>query len=105
MCSSELICVPYDQAGAYYSRDALAKALYHLCAFLFVMFFLSNHRYERLFCWMIDRINTSIHTNINRKDYQVIGLLDMYLFALCFGYIVFAKILIGFIDTDLRFLK
>jgi myosin-1 len=62
---SETIFVPYDQAGAFYSRDALAKATY-----------------ERMFSWLVERINESIHTNAPRREYQVIGLLDIYGFEI-----------------------
>lgn len=55
--------MPYDQAGAFYSRDALAKALY-LSNSLLNAFSMTVHRYERLFTWLVDRINSSIHTNI-----------------------------------------
>jgi myosin-1 len=63
--SAEQIFVPYDQAGAVYSRDALAKSLY-----------------DRLFSWLVQCINQSIQSNVTRKDYYVIGILDIYGFEI-----------------------
>ncbi|GAM19588.1 hypothetical protein SAMD00019534_027630 [Acytostelium subglobosum LB1] len=60
-----VIAVPLDNAQAVFSRDALAKALY-----------------ERLFQWLVSRINHEI--NCNEKG-LVIGILDIY------GFEVFDK--------------
>eukprot|EP01133_Synstelium_polycarpum_P014572 gene14572-17226_t len=54
----KFISVPLDKVQAVYSRDALAKALY-----------------ERLFQWLVSRINSEI--NCNEKG-LVIGILDIY---------------------------
>jgi len=53
-----VISVPLDVNQAIYSRDALAKALY-----------------ERLFQWLVSKINTQIN---NPEKGPVIGILDIY---------------------------
>jgi myosin heavy subunit len=45
---------------AIYSRDALAKALY-----------------EKVFQWLVTKINENIHSNHKEKDLTVIGLLGI----------------------------
>eukprot|EP01132_Coremiostelium_polycephalum_P006092 gene6092-7590_t len=53
-----VISVPLDKTQATYSRDALAKALY-----------------ERLFQWLVAKINSQINSN---EKGLVIGILDIY---------------------------
>jgi len=60
-----IIEVPLDAQGAVYTRDALAKALY-----------------DRLFSWLVQRINISIHTDLPEEGCTLIGLLDIYGFEI-----------------------
>ena len=60
-----VIEVPLDGQGAVYTRDALAKALY-----------------DRLFSWLVQRINSSIHTDLPEEGCTLIGLLDIYGFEI-----------------------
>jgi myosin-1 len=60
-----IIEVPLDGQGAVYTRDALAKALY-----------------DRLFSWLVQRINISIHTDLPEDGCTIIGLLDIYGFEI-----------------------
>lgn len=60
-----VIEVPLDGQGAVYTRDALAKALY-----------------DRLFSWLVTRINSSIHTDLPEEGCTLIGLLDIYGFEI-----------------------
>jgi len=57
------IGVPLDLVAANYCRDALAKALY-----------------ERLFLWIVEKINTEIQSNV--RDTVSLGLLDIYGFEI-----------------------
>jgi myosin-1 len=52
-------------AQALYSRDALAKALY-----------------ERVFQWLVTKINSNLKANDKPSDLLVIGLLDIYGFEI-----------------------
>jgi myosin-1 len=59
------ITVPLDTAQAIYSRDALAKALY-----------------ERVFHWLVAKINVNLRATDKPADLYVIGLLDIYGFEI-----------------------
>lgn len=59
------ITVPLDTAQANYSRDALAKALY-----------------ERVFHWLVAKINVNLRATDKPSDLYVIGLLDIYGFEI-----------------------
>lgn len=59
------ITVPLDTAQAIYSRDALAKALY-----------------ERVFHWLVAKINVNLKATEKASDLYVIGLLDIYGFEI-----------------------
>lgn len=54
---------PQNSEGAYYSRDALAKALY-----------------SRLFDWIINRVNQALGWK-NDTDCLILGILDIYGFV------------------------
>lgn len=65
----DVVTSPLNRDTAIYARDALAKAIY-----------------DRLFTWLVKRINSSLHSNaMNRKKNQVMGILDIY------GFEVFPK--------------
>eukprot|EP00026_Physarum_polycephalum_P001521 Phypoly_transcript_01523.p1 GENE.Phypoly_transcript_01523~~Phypoly_transcript_01523.p1 ORF type:complete len:1002 (+),score=198.77 Phypoly_transcript_01523:159-3164(+) len=59
------ITVPLDTTQALYSRDALAKALY-----------------ERVFQWLVSKINVNLRAADKPADLLVIGLLDIYGFEI-----------------------
>lgn len=59
------ITVPLDTVQAIYSRDALAKALY-----------------ERVFHWLVAKININLRATEKLSDLYVIGLLDIYGFEI-----------------------
>jgi len=59
------ITVPLDTNQAIYSRDALAKALY-----------------ERVFHWLVAKINVNLRASEKPEDLYVIGLLDIYGFEI-----------------------
>lgn len=64
----ECVTSPLSRETAIYARDALAKAVY-----------------DRLFTWLVSRINRSLHPdNANRKN-NVMGILDIY------GFEIFTK--------------
>ena len=79
---SEEVTSPLTRDQAIYARDAIAKALY-----------------ERLFKWLIDRLNDSlVNKNYNEKK-NVIGLLDLFGFEVRRSHRLFssgAKVLIEF---------
>lgn len=60
----ELLSTPLDRDQAIYARDALAKSIY-----------------ERLFTWLVQKLNTSLATK-DKRDTTVIGLLDIYGFEI-----------------------
>lgn len=60
-----VIEVPLDIQGAIYTRDALSKALY-----------------DRLFSWLVQRINIAIKTDLPEEGTTIIGLLDIYGFEI-----------------------
>jgi myosin-1 len=60
-----VIEVPLDNALALYSRDAFGKALY-----------------ERLFSWIVQRINQTIACRHHTEDKILIGMLDIYGFEI-----------------------
>lgn len=58
----------HDQAQAEFGRDALAKAIY-----------------DRLFTWIVERINRAIEVpnrNVQKRLNRVIGVLDIYGFEI-----------------------
>lgn len=55
---------PLDKDLAAYARDALAKAIY-----------------DRLFTWLVKKINISLVPNDGRRN-SVIGILDIYGFEI-----------------------
>lgn len=60
----DLVTTPLDSAQCVFSRDALAKAVY-----------------SRLFDWLVQRINFSIHTltsSSKSPSNHVLGILDIY---------------------------
>lgn len=57
----ENVTSPLTRDQAIYARDAIAKALY-----------------ERLFKWLIDRLNDSLINKDYKEKKNVIGLLDIY---------------------------
>lgn len=61
----ECVTSPLNREMAIYARDALAKAVY-----------------DRLFTWLVSRINTSLHpANTSRRN-NVMGILDIYGFEI-----------------------
>lgn len=62
----ENVSTPLTRDQAIYAKDALAKAIY-----------------ERLFKWLIKKLNDSLlNKNYNERDKTVIGLLDIYGFEI-----------------------
>lgn len=62
----DVVTSPLNRDMAIYARDALAKAIY-----------------DRLFTWLVKRINASLHAGtMNRKKNQVMGILDIYGFEI-----------------------
>ncbi|RWS14903.1 unconventional myosin-Ic-like protein [Dinothrombium tinctorium] len=57
----EMVTTPLSRDQAIYARDALAKAVY-----------------ERLFTWLVSKLNDSLDTSKTKEDKTVIGLLDIY---------------------------
>lgn len=55
---------PLDRELSIYARDALAKAIY-----------------DRLFTWLVKRINSSLQPEDNRRN-DVMGILDIYGFEI-----------------------
>lgn len=60
----DVVTTPLDRDLAVYARDALAKAVY-----------------ERMFSWLVDRINASLRP-VDAADAAVIGILDIYGFEI-----------------------
>lgn len=62
----DVVTSPLNRDMAIYARDALAKAVY-----------------DRLFSWLVKRINASLHTEqSNRNKNRVMGILDIYGFEI-----------------------
>ncbi|XP_058826793.1 unconventional myosin IC [Topomyia yanbarensis] len=61
----DVVTSPLNRDMAIYARDALAKAVY-----------------ERLFTWLVSRINTSLHSEFIVKKNSVMGILDIYGFEI-----------------------
>lgn len=61
----EIVTSPLNRDLAIYARDALAKAVY-----------------DRLFTWLVSRINTSLHAADLPKKNSVMGILDIYGFEI-----------------------
>ncbi|RWS30683.1 unconventional myosin-Ic-like protein [Leptotrombidium deliense] len=57
----EMVSTPLSRDQAIYARDALAKAIY-----------------ERLFTWLVGKLNSALDCSSRSKDRTVIGLLDIY---------------------------
>lgn len=60
----DLVTSPLDHSQSFFARDALAKAVY-----------------SRLFDWLVQRINFSIHTltsSSKSPSNHVLGILDIY---------------------------
>jgi len=60
----DVVETPLDKDLAAYARDALAKAIY-----------------DRLFSWLVKKINTSLVPTDGRRN-SVIGILDIYGFEI-----------------------
>lgn len=61
----DVVISPLNREFAIYARDALAKAVY-----------------DRLFTWLVTRLNKSLQPINNRKKKMVIGILDIYGFEI-----------------------
>lgn len=61
----DLLVCPHNREMAIFARDALAKAVY-----------------DRLFTWLVSRINTSLHTANTSRRHNVMGILDIYGFEI-----------------------
>lgn len=61
----DIVTSPLNRDMAIYARDALAKAVY-----------------DRLFTWLVSRINTSLHAAHIAKKNSVMGILDIYGFEI-----------------------
>lgn len=61
----DIVTSPLNRDMAIYARDALAKAVY-----------------DRLFSWLVSRINTSLHSEHIAKKNSVMGILDIYGFEI-----------------------
>lgn len=61
----ELVTSPLNRESAIYARDALAKAVY-----------------DRLFTWLVCRINKSLHPENTSRKNNVMGILDIYGFEI-----------------------
>ncbi|XP_067010798.1 unconventional myosin IC isoform X2 [Anabrus simplex] len=60
----DVVTTPLNRDTAIYARDALAKAVY-----------------DRLFTWLVSRLNTSLQPTDNRK-HKAMGILDIYGFEI-----------------------
>lgn len=58
---NEYVFTPLSRDQAIYARDALAKAIY-----------------DRLFTWLVAKLNSSLANNSNQNNKTLIGLLDIY---------------------------
>uniref|UniRef100_A0AC34RPG4 Uncharacterized protein n=1 Tax=Panagrolaimus sp. JU765 TaxID=591449 RepID=A0AC34RPG4_9BILA len=80
----DIVARQHNAEGAHYTRDALAKAIY-----------------ERLFLWVVERINESINPTISGKNGHVIGVLDIYGFEI-FGTNSFEQLCINYCNEKLQ---
>lgn len=60
----DVVTSPLSRELAIYARDALAKAVY-----------------DRLFTWLVHRLNTSLKAR-DTRSYNVMGILDIYGFEI-----------------------
>lgn len=60
----DIVTTPLSRELAIYARDALAKAVY-----------------DRLFTWLVHRLNTSLKPH-DKRTYSVMGILDIYGFEI-----------------------
>lgn len=79
-----IIEVPLDKQAAYYTRDALCKALYN-----------------RIFNWLVARINQEIKSSLPEEGTTVIGLLDIYGFEI-FDHNSFEQLCINYCNEKLQ---
>ncbi|KAF7269721.1 hypothetical protein GWI33_017239 [Rhynchophorus ferrugineus] len=79
----DVVTTPLDRELAIYARDALAKAVY-----------------DRLFTWLVKRINSSLQPNDIRRN-SVIGILDIYGFEI-FDRNSFEQLCINFCNEKLQ---
>lgn len=61
----DVVTSPLNRELAVYARDALAKAVY-----------------DRLFTWLVKRINSSLQPGDKRRNREVMGILDIYGFEI-----------------------
>ncbi|KAF1760604.1 hypothetical protein GCK72_008853 [Caenorhabditis remanei] len=82
----DIVKKQHDVNAAYYTRDALAKALY-----------------ERLFSWVVSKINEaiSVQNNSRYSKSHVIGVLDIYGFEI-FGTNSFEQLCINYCNEKLQ---
>lgn len=79
----DVVTSPLDRETAIYARDALAKAIY-----------------DKLFTWLVQKINSSLQANTQRKN-SVIGILDIYGFEI-FQKNNFEQLCINFCNEKLQ---
>ncbi|XP_030750397.1 unconventional myosin IC isoform X1 [Sitophilus oryzae] len=79
----DVVTTPLDRELAVYARDALAKAVY-----------------DRLFTWLVKRINSSLQPSDARRN-SVIGILDIYGFEI-FEKNSFEQLCINFCNEKLQ---
>lgn len=61
----DVVTTPLNREQAVYARDALAKAIY-----------------DRLFYWLVCRLNTSLQPSTGGSKHSVMGILDIYGFEI-----------------------
>lgn len=61
----DVVVSPLNRELAIYARDALAKAVY-----------------DRLFTWLVTRLNKSLQPHTNPRHKMVMGILDIYGFEI-----------------------
>jgi len=81
----EAIKTPINQAKALYARDALAKVqptslLQHVVCLTIIL--LAQAMYERVFGWVVGKINDNVQNEQQSRDDIVIGVLDIYGFEI-----------------------
>lgn len=81
----DVVTSPLSRDMAIYARDALAKAVY-----------------DRLFTWLVTRINASLHSGkISNNKHNVMGILDIYGFEI-FGKNSFEQFCINYCNEKLQ---